>query len=135
MAKTIGEYIADDLPVKDDLCDSDLISLVDIVVTGIETPWTHFRVEGYDPEADGVIKAWARLYPLPESADASGLLCNPALLTAESVRKAVAAYMDSRIAGGIGLEEARKLVDGSYTDAVIADSILQWALYGEDVFS
>lgn len=132
MPKTMGQYIAADLPERDDDSESDLISLVDIVITGVETPWRHFWVEGYDPEADGKIKAWAKLLPLKDAADP---LPDAVLLTSETVRKAVAAYLDSRLEAGMRHSEATRLVDGSYTDAVIADSILQFALYGEEVYN
>lgn len=139
MTKTAGELIAADLPVCDEDAESDLISLCDIVITGVETGWKHFWVEGYTPEADGVLRPWATLKPLEGAVVGAGghdvvegVL--PVALTADVVRKAVAAYMDKRLEGGMSLSEATNLVDGSYTDAVIADSILQFALYGEEVY-
>lgn len=131
MAKTIGEAIAESLPVRDDDCDSDLISLVDIVITGIETGWTHFWVHNYDAEADGVEKPWAEIHDFEQAT----MPRNPVKLYADTVREAVAKYIDTRISAGMAYPEAAKLVDGSYTDAVISDSILQFALYGEEIYS
>lgn len=140
MPKTVGQLLAADLPIKDEEdANGDLISLNDIVITGIEAvPWVHFRVQEYDPAATGEIgDAWARLLPLedaqPDPKEHKQRHV-PVSLTAEIMRFAVAKYVDSRIDGGMGLEEARKLMDGSYTDAPIADSILQFALYGEEIF-
>lgn len=133
MPKTVGQLLAADLPVKDDEeTGSDLISLCDIVITGIETGWQHFWVHDYDPHADGIETPWAVLTPLIEEASEPE---KSVPLTAETVRKAVEVYVDRHIDRGTPLEETRKLMDGSYTDAVIADSILQIALYGEEVYS
>jgi hypothetical protein len=134
---TVGELLAADLPARDDESESDLISLVDIVITGIEAvPWVHFIVDDYNPDAsgEGPDNAWGVLIPLPESANENDALANPVFLTTDTVRKAVAAYADARIDGGMGLNAVRNLMDGSYTDAVVADSILQFAIYGEEVF-
>jgi hypothetical protein len=131
MPKTVGELLAADLPVTDEDSASDLISLQDIVITGIETGWTHFWVSQYDFEAPGTDdQPWAILRPL---ADAGAGDVTP--LTAAVVRDAVTRYADKHIDRGTPLEEVRKLLDGSYTDAVIADSILQIAVYGQELYS
>jgi hypothetical protein len=141
---TVGELLAADLPARDDESESDLISLVDIVITGIEAvPWVHFIVDDYNPDAsgEGPDNAWAILNPLEAAQPPEGIQgtieprFEAVYLTTDTVRKAVAAYADARIDGGMALEAVRNLMDGSYTDAVVADSVLQFAIYGEEVFS
>lgn len=140
MTKTVGQYLAAGLKARDDACESDLIALADIVVTGVETGWLHFWVDNYRPEAAGTPDApWCTLRPLQGKVVGAGGVdvaegVQPVTLTEEVVRNAVTVYVDSRVEGGMGLEEARRLVDGSYTDAVIADSILQFAIYGEELY-
>lgn len=132
-----ASVITDSLPSKDPGADSDLISLCDIVVTGIETEWRHWFLHKYDPDADGIAVGWAVLGPLPSAGDSKpdGSTIRPVELYESTVRKAVYEYLLSRLNRGLDLSEARQLVDGSYTDAVIADSILQFALYGQEVYS
>lgn len=146
-----ASLIADSLPTCGE--DSDLISLCDIVITGIETDWTHFWVHKYDPDANGGSSSWGVLAPLPsagrrrttphvahegcdegETCGNFGYPYEPVELFAPVVRRAVWLYLKSRLEGGLGLDEARQLVDGSYTDAEIADSILQFALYGQEIY-
>jgi hypothetical protein len=130
-----ASVITDELPVCEE--DSDLISLCDIVVTGIEhEEWTHFWIHKYDPKADGVKKAWAVLRPLPSAGEfkPNGERIQSVVLYARDVRRAVYDYLLSRLNGGMDPAGARQLVDGSYTDTVVADSILQFALYGEEVY-
>lgn len=128
-------HLASILPVCDKEAESDYISLCDIVITGVETGWSHFVVEGYNPDAEGSeTNPWAILHPLPRDWDADAVPSS-VKLSAQVIRDAVEAYIDTRIAGGMSISEAAKMVDGSYTDAVIADSILQFAIYHEDVYS
>lgn len=143
MPKTVGQLLAAALPVRDDEANSDLISLVDIVITGIEAvPWCHFKVIDYNHEASGEEPehaSWGTIIGLEaaytqEQLD-SGLEPGSVVLWEGTVREAVAAYVDSRIDAGMGFEEAQRLVDGSYTDAAVADSILQFLLYREVVFN
>jgi hypothetical protein len=109
-----------------------MISLVDIVSTGIEHhEWRHFTLHRYAPNADGVKESWATIGQLPSFATDPLQIT----LTADVIRKAVELYIDSRLAAGLPLLEAARLIDGSYTDVAIADSILQFALYGEEVYS
>ena len=125
--------LADSLPVCGDLDDNgdevELISLCDIVVTGIETGWSHFWVRKYDP--DNLDMEWAIVAPLRSAGKGS----KPILLNEARMRLAVQAYIQSRLDRGMTLAEVTKLVDGVYTDAVVADSILQFAIYQEEVFS
>lgn len=132
--KSVGQYLAESIPVRDDECESDLMPLADIVVTGIEiVPWTHFYVTNYRPDASGdTDHPWATIAPLDDVQDPQP---EPLALTADVVRAAVAAYADKRIAGGMSLEDVRDFIDGSYLDASIADSILQLALYGEELLN
>lgn len=133
-----ASVITDSLPSCDDSEEgSDLISLCDIVVTGIESGWTHFWIRLYDPKQNGIEKPWAVLGPLPSAGDTKpdGTKIIPVELYSAVVRKATYEYLLNRLNGGMPLEEAKLLVDGSYTDAVIADSILQFALYGMEVYS
>lgn len=135
---TFGESIAATLPALDDEFESDLMPLGDIVVTGVElVPWVHFLVQDYQPDAHGTADdPWATLVPLAAAQPPTGQVqFKPVDLTISTVRAAVAAYLDSRIDRGMPKHEAIKLVDGSYTDAEIADSILQFALYGKEIFS
>ena len=127
---TYAEGLAASLPVKDETSESDLISLVDIVITGVETPWHHFGLLSYKPEADGVEVPWATITPLSDSGAPNA--CD---LYASTIREAVTAYLQARLDSGMAPAEAAKMVDGSYTDAVVADSILQFALYGEEIYS
>jgi hypothetical protein len=107
------------------------MSLVSFVIAGLEVDCCpHFRVRKYDPGADGVRKSWAVLAPLYDSG-----VKKPVELWAETVRLAVATYLESRLNGGLALEEAHKLVDGTYTDVIVVDSVLQFALYGKQVYS
>lgn len=127
MVSPAAQELADRLPVLDDHND-DLIPLRDIVVTGVETGWSlHFWVRKYDPESEG---DWAILQALPSA----GVGRKSVVLNETTVRAATAAYVDSRIQAGMPLDEAAKLIDGVYTDAEIADAILQFALYGEVVY-
>jgi len=126
--------LAAQLPVVGDLEGEELISLGDIVVTGIETDWIHFWVKDYAPFADGVVTPWATIWPLKDSAGEDGKLPEPVTLDENTVRKAVELYIDSRLSKGMEPGEVARLVDGSYTDAVVADSILQFALYGSEVY-
>lgn len=134
---TYAEGLAASLPTCTDyeVEGSDLMSLCDIVVVGVETEWEHFGVSNYQPNNDGSpAHPWAILHVLP-----SGLPCKPgfgadAHLTEATMRRAVKEYLQSRLTGGMSPVEAARLVDGSYTDAEIADSILQFAIYGEEVF-
>lgn len=135
-----ASVITDELPVcgdEDSEEDSDLISLCDIVVTAIETDWTHWWVHKYDPRADGVINGWAVLAPLPSAGDfkPDGSTIRPVELFAPTVRKGTYLYLLDRLNKGMDLSEARRMVDGSYTDAMVADSIIQYILYGEEVYS
>jgi len=130
LTSEVAQALAASLPVKDDDCKSDWISLVDLAVVGIEISQAHFRVQHYNPDADGLNEPWAILLPL-DSSRQSGL---PKAIYASTVRNAAAAYLDSRLRTGLSLGEARKLIDGSYTDAEVAGSILQFALYGEEVY-
>lgn len=132
MPKTAGELIAGSIPARDDDFESDYMPLGDIVVTGVElVPAVHFYVDEYRPDATGADDdPWCVLRPI------SGFTGTPRKpLTQTTVRSAVAAFIDHRIEGGMDFEEARRLVDGSYTDWSIADSILQFALYGEEVLN
>lgn len=135
MAHPSAVHLASVLPVCDDPegPGSDLISLCDIVITGVETGWSHFLVEAYDYKADGITKPWAILHP-EKGAEDPGKTIEPVALTADVVRKAVEAYIDTRLQAGMSPADAAQLVDGSWTDAPIADSILQFAIYGEEVF-
>lgn len=113
----------------------DLISLCDIVITGCETGLKSFIVEGYKPDGDGISVPWATLRPEQGASNGSPVQpYKPVQLYARTVRQAVQDYIDTRLQAGMSEEEATKLVDGSYTDAAIADSILQFAIYGEEVF-
>lgn len=127
---TYAEALATRLPVRDDAADSDLISLVDIVITGVETPFVHFGMLFYDPDADGLTKPWVTLVGLPDAGKGPIQVD----LYASTVRAAVRNYLTDRLAHGMMADEAAKMVDGSYTDALVADSILQYALYGEEVY-
>lgn len=139
-----ASLIADELPVCEDLDDefgmeSDLISLRDIVVTAIDTGIDshHWWIHKYDPRADGVINGWAVLAPLPSAGDfkPDGRHIRPVELYAPTVREGVYLYLLDRLNKGMDLSEARRMVDGSYTDVVVADSIIQFVLYGQEVFS
>lgn len=137
-----ASVITDELPVcisEADVIGTDLISLCDIVVTGIEVPaeWNHFRVHKYDPKADGIHQSWGVLGPLQSAGKwkPDGSKIHPIELWARVVRKAVYDYLLDRLNRGMDLSEARLMVNGSYTDAVVADSILQFALYGQEVYS
>lgn len=132
---TYAEGLASSLPLRDDKTESDLISLVDIVITGVETGWIHFMVHEYDIEADGTTKPWAILTPLASAGkNKNGLDYAAKALYHQVVRRGVVAYLEDRLARGMSESEAAKMVDGSYTDAVVADSILQFILYGEEVY-
>lgn len=128
--------LAASLPVcEDDGEDSDLISLCDIVITGIEHhEFKHFWVRKYDYKASGAEgDEWAIIQALP-SAEQDPPDKHVAL-NQTTMRKAVELYIKARLDGGMTLEDVRQLVDGSYTDVVVADDILQFALYGEQLFS
>lgn len=127
---TYAEGLAKSLPIKDDNNESDLISLVDIVITGIEVPWTHFGILSYKPDADGVETPWATLVALPGAA--LGEIQRD--LYANTVREAVQNYLQDRLNAGMDVLEAAKMIDGSYTDALVADSILQFAIYGKEIY-
>lgn len=140
---TYAEGLAASLPVRDDDSESDLISLVDIVITGIETPWSglHFQVKDYDFEASGetLREAWAEIVGLPsaytEEQLKSGNEPGRVTLFHETVRSGVVRYLQDRLNRGMAPSDVAKMIDGSYTDAVVADSILQFCLYGEEVFA
>lgn len=122
-----------DLPVNDGADgESDLISLIDVVVTAVEhDEFMHFRVRAYSPSAAGTEEApWAVLQRL---ADANMGL-RSIKITADGVREAAERYIESRLEGGMSLDEARRLVDGSYTDVIIADAIIQFAVYGKVIY-
>lgn len=134
--------IADSLPVTDAAADyregdKERIPLQDIVVTAIEHhEFNHFRVRKYDPDADGVEREWAIVEGLPSAYVMQGHLPKNRgrLLDAASVRKGVELYLDDRLSKGMPEEEAQKMVDGVYTDVLVCDSIVQFILYGEEVF-
>jgi hypothetical protein len=126
-----AKELVDKLPVCDFECESDYISLCDIVPTGIETPWTFFLVKTYNPESRTSNPPWATIVGLADSPCPG----KEVVLDEQTVRAATLAYLRSRLDAGMPEEEAAKLVDGSYTDAEIADAILQFALYGEVVYS
>lgn len=128
---TYAEGLAKRLPVTDPESNSDFISLADIVVTGVETPWTHFGVLFYDHTADGVSRPWVTLVGLAE-AGLGPIQCD---MYASTVRKAVQSYLQDRLDHGMDVIEAARMIDGSYTDALVADSILQFAIYGKEVFA
>ncbi len=130
-SQSMARGVAAGLLERDDDSESDLISLVDIVITGIETDWQHFRVRKYDPDADGSADhPWAII----ERLSSAGMPRTHVALDAVTMRAAVELYLVDRLEHGMSLDEACHMVDGSYTDAVVADSILQFALYGEEVF-
>lgn len=135
---TMGESLAQLIPALDDDFESDMMPLGDIVVTGVElVPVVHFLVKDYRPDATGEVgDPWARLLPLDAAQPPTGQpRIPPVSLTIEIMRAAVAKYLDTRIAAGMAPNEAMKLVTGDYTDWGIADSILQFAVYGEEVFN
>lgn len=123
--------MAAQLPVvADDDADDEMISLADIAVTGIEHhEWLHFWTKDYTPDADGVKVPWATIWPLKDSGKDE-----PVALNETTMRKAVELYLDNRLKAGMRFADAAMMVDGVYTDAVVADSILQFALYGEEVY-
>lgn len=110
--------------------EGNLISLCDIVVTAIDCDLHHFKVTEYDSSAGGIDRPWATLWPLRE-----GSGWRPIQLTAFVMRKAVYDYLISRLNRGMAREEVAKMVDGSYTDELVADCILQFALYGGEVYT
>lgn len=146
--------IADSLPVtgeeslserqtSPDFGEEERIDLESIVVTAIEHhEFNHFRVRKYDPDADGVEREWAVIQGLPSAftdlqwatRDAKQPWPPFVVLDSVTVRKGVEAYLNDRLSKGMDEAEARKMVDGVYTDVVVCDSIIQFALYGEEVF-
>lgn len=129
----VAEALASSLPVCED--DSDLISLCDLVITGIETEWTHWFVRKYDYKATGAPvdgEEWAILEALPSARQEPPN--KHIALNQETVREAVKGWLSMRLNGGMSFADCQKMIDGSYTDAVVADSILQFALYGEEVY-
>lgn len=128
-------HLASILPGCDREVESEYISLCDIVVTAVEhNEWVHFSVTAYNPEADGVIEPWAVIWPLKDSGDPLVFRESGCAMWDKTVRDAVELYLDRRIASGMPIVDAARMVDGSYTDAVVADSILQFALYGEEIY-
>lgn len=107
----------------------DLISLCDIVITAMESEWTHWRTRFYEPKNSGVGNdPWAIIERLDKKAP-------PIFLTQQVVRQAVEDYAYSRLVRGMAWDQVQMLVDGSYTDAPIADSIIQFAVYKEEVYA
>jgi hypothetical protein len=115
----------------------DYISLCDIVATGVEHhEFTHFTVSEYDPDADGVNKPWGVLIPLGSAGPRDdGYEYQPRVLWADSVRRAVSAYVADRLSRGMDTLDVTALVDGSYTDVIVADSVLQFLLYGKEIYA
>lgn len=111
---------------------SDLISLCDIVITAMDhNEFTHFRTRFYEPKNTGQKGSpWAIVEALPSS----GAVRRPVFLDLASIRKAVEDYAYSRLSRGMDWKEVQRLVDGSYTDLQVADSIVQFAIYGEEVY-
>lgn len=115
----------------------EVIPLADIVITAIEHhEFTHFRVRKYDPDADGLTAAtaWAIVEPLASGLKTLQAMHSPTLLWESTVRAGVRLYLNDRLSKGMDEEEARKMVDGVYTDVLVCDSIIQFILYGEEVF-
>lgn len=134
----VAEALASSLPVCDDDDEEggDVISLCDLVITGIETGWTHWWTRKYNFQATGAPvdgEEWAIIEALP-----SAKMDPPnkhIALNQVTVRTAVQGWLEKRLNGGMKFADAQKLIDGSYTDAVIADAILQFALYGEEIYN
>lgn len=118
------------IPANDEEENSlDLMPLSDIVITGIETPYNSFVIYNYDPDADGTDdNPWAELAPI-STADGHN-----ARLTQTTVRQAVSAYISKRlIKDGWTPAQIMESLQGHYMDAPIADAILQFAVYDEDI--
>lgn len=141
-----AKAIADSLPVVESEEDEvrrvvdgerERIPLQDIVITAIEHhEFNHFRVRKYDPDADGVTKGreWAIVEGLEAAYAAGAARPSATLLNARTVRQAVEDYLNDRLTKGMSEDDARMMVDGVYTDVIVCDSIVQFALYGEEVF-
>lgn len=130
----LARSLAESLPICDEDDESDVISLCDLVVTGFETGLVNWRTRKYSPDSDGtLLHPWAIVAPLP-SGLREGQKSAPVSINAHSIRDAVALYAVTALNRGTPLEEVQKLLDGSYTDAEIADAIIQTAIYGEVVF-
>jgi hypothetical protein len=131
--KGAAAIIAGQLPATG--IETDYVSLQDIVITGIENDFSFFGVSGYDPDADGDGAPWAILTPLADAGKGEKVA-----LTITTVRKAVAAFLTNRmtIPGPNGepvwtSSQAKEAMED--VDAPRADSILQFAVYGEEVFA
>lgn len=110
------------------------IPLADIVVTAIEhNEFSHFRVRKYNPDADGLTSEWAIVEAHPTGL-AEGQVRTAVVLDATAVRKGVESYLNDRLSKGMSADDARMMVDGVYTDVVVCDSIVQFIVYGEEVF-
>lgn len=109
----------------------DLMPLRDIVITGVENSFSSYIVDKYDPDAAGTDEnPWGVLISLPESGQSRSVL-----ITQKTVRQAVATYICHRLnthswAPARVIESLQSFV----MDAPVADSILQFAVYGEDIF-
>lgn len=131
--------IAASLPVTDKVTDyregdKECIPLQDIVITAIEhNEFNHFRVRKYDPDADGVEREWAIVEGFVTKADEAREQKRVSL-DAATVRKGVELYLEDRLRHGMTEDDARMMVDGVYTDVIVCDSIIQFTLYGEEVF-
>lgn len=133
--------IADSLPVSEPEPSGaeadegeERMPLQDIVITAIEhSEFKHFRIRKYDPDADGIEHEWAIVEPLPEGLK-EGEERRPFILDAATVRKGVEQYLDNRLSRGMTAADARMMVDGVYTDVLVCDSIVQFIVYGEEVF-
>ena len=122
--------LADIVPIVDRECESNFVSLEDMIITGIETPWMHFLVRDYHPYADGTPEdPWATIEPLSR-ADCGAKIA----LTATTVRNVLVDLIVDRL-DNRWLEDQicdTYLID---IDAEGADSLLQFAVYGMEVFS
>jgi hypothetical protein len=129
--RDVAVAIASVLPVVSDI-GIEYSSLQDIVITGIETPWANFLVDSYTPNAGGGAgEPWAVIRPLPEAAVDDRII----ELDALSVRRGVEAYSEARLEIGWSIVKILFTLEESVTDAEIADSILQFIAYGEEVIS
>lgn len=117
--------------VEDDK--SEWSSLRDIVITGTETPYLHFIVEDYRPDAyGGAGDPWGTIHPLNGPAGEGGIIV---ALDALSVRRGLEAYISDRLERGWSVTDLVNTLLCHVTDADIADSILQFIVYGEERFS